>query len=203
MKKLLFIILAVILMSSVSFAGVVMFGIKGGGDGNRPATLKEYQDTYGGDLTKVPLYLGFELGYEMDLTGHYDQEIGSAIKLGFKLGVDLYGPNELKDSPIVIDHKEDTSAFPLSVYLKYDDTVSFYVGGGISYFGTTLTIGSTERHDGRFTPHLMSGIEVRCSPSLGIGLDFQYNFNAKVEKSGTVYSDRSGLQGALAARFYF
>ena len=203
MKKLLFAVLALVLMSSASFADMVGFGIKGGGSGNKPESLKEYESSYGGDLTKSPLFLGLELLYEKDLMGSYSQDIGSAVKLGFKLGIDIYGSNELKDSPFYIDTKEETIGVPLSVYLKYDNDLSFYVGGGISYFSTTMTYGSTERRDGRFTPHLMSGIEVRCSPSFGIGLDFQYNFNAKVEKSGTIYSDRSGLQGALAARFYF
>jgi len=203
MKKLLLGIFAVVLINSVSFADTVGFGIKGGGGGNRPDSLKSYESEYQGDLTKNPLFMGFELMFEKDLMGNYDKEIGSAVKLGIKIGIDIYGTNELKDSPLYIDTKEDTIGVPLSLYLKYDNDLSFYVGGGISYFSTTMTYGSADRKDGRFTPHLMSGIEVRCSPSFAIGLDFQYNFNARVEKGGVIYSDRSGLQGALAARFYF
>ena len=203
MKKLLLAVLAVVLMSSASFADVVGFGVKGGGGRNNPEGLKSFESAYGGDLDKNPLFMGFELMYEKNLAGYYDQGMNSTVKLGFKLGIDIYGVNELKNSPVYIDTKEETIGVPLSVYLKYDNTLSFYVGGGISYFRTTMTYGSTDRKDGRFTPHLISGIEVKCTPSFGIGLDFQYNFNAKVEKSGTIYSNRSGLQGALAARFYF
>lgn len=56
-------------------------------------------------------------------------------------------------------------------------------------------------------PHIMAGTEYRFSELFALGLEAKYNFSAKTEKNyeglNVVLSDRSGLSGAVTARFYF
>ncbi|MBQ2312781.1 MAG: outer membrane beta-barrel protein [Elusimicrobiaceae bacterium] len=205
MKKILFIVLAIVLMTSSSFADVIGLGVKGGIGRNSPKSFKEAVNTYGGDLTKNPLFFGIEGLYEMDLGGQYDREVGAPVKLGIKLSADFFGKNKIKDSPYLLDEKEYTVIIPMSLYLKYDtgaSDLSFYMGGGMSYVSTSLTYGAADDRDWKFSPHALAGVELRVSSSVALGLDFQYNFNAQIKKSGMIYSDRSGLRGAFSVRFY-
>ena len=205
MKKILFAILAVILVSSSAFADVLGLGFKGGGGRNSPNGFKEIVNTYGGSLSKNPLFFGLEMLYEKDLGGQYDREVGTPVKLGFKIGADLFGENKIKHSPSWLDSKESTVIIPLSAYLKYDagaSNLSFYMGGGMSYISTLFTYGTADDRDWKFAPHALAGVELRTSSAFAIGLDFQYNFNARIKKDGMIYSNRTGLRGALSLRFY-
>ncbi len=202
MKKLMLSVLAVCLLSTASFAG---FGaaVKLGVGQNDPKSMDEYFHSpsfNGGEMDESGGIFGLEALYEMPL------QAGDELnKIGFKLGVDFYGENELKEygEPTIT---ETTYAIPFTAYYKYDagiKKVSFWGGAGLTFLKTKLEAGPDEESKSKTFFHLAGGGEYRFSELFALGLDLKYNISAKAEKDGLVYSDRSGLSGALAARFYF
>lgn len=183
-------------------------GVKVGVGENDPKTMKEIQD---GTLHNTELnengavFSGLEALYEFNL----DDETN---KLGVKLGVDVFGHNDLKvTTPLAwVKWTETTYAIPLTVYYKRDNGVSAwapYVGAGVSFFRSELKMevvgDEVKDHKSKIVPHLMAGAEYRFTKLFALGLEAKYNFGAKIEKNGEVYSDHTGLSGAITGRFYF
>lgn len=204
MKKLLLAVLAVAVLSVSSFAGGWGLGVKLGAGQNDPKGMQEEYDDFGGTLTKSPGVFAIEGQYEWDLGGQTLDTVGSENKLGLRFGFDFYGQNKLEESGFTA--KENTVSLPITVYYKHDGGIknaSWYAGAGFTSISTEVEVpGDTVKEDKIF-PHIMAGAEYRFTKLFALGLDLKYNFNAKIMKYGVVMSDRTGLQGVLAARFYF
>ena len=204
MKKLLVAVLAVFALSSASLAGGWGVDVKLGLGQNDPKDMKD-GNVPGTTLTESPAIFGIEGLYEWDLSGETLDEVGSVNKLGLRFGLEGYGENKLEYPGGSVE--ESTGALPISVYYKRDGGIeapSYYVGGGLTYITTTISqTGFSDEDKDKLFPHIMGGVEYRFSKLFALGLDLKYNIGAKVKKNGMVMSDRSGLQGALAARFYF
>ena len=194
MKKVVLAVLAVMCFASISFAGGGL-GLKLGGAQNDPKTLEELFDYYGGELTKGYGVFALEGFYE------WAREKG---KIGLRFGFDFYGDNELKVGYGKIT--ETTYAIPLTLYYKWDKGIkawSGYLGGGLTYINTEIEVGADEDSESKFFPHIVGGLEYRFTKVFALGFEGKYNIAAKVKKDGDVYSDRSGISGALVGRFYF
>ena len=204
MKRLLIAVFAVCALSAASFAGGWGLGVKLGAGQNDPKTLKD-ANIPGTTLDESPAVFALEGLYEWDLEGATLDEVGSVNKLGLRFGIEGYGENELKYPGGSL--KEETSALPITVYYKRDGGIqapSYYIGGGLTYIMTTVSeTGFSDEDKNKVFPHIMAGAEYRFTKLFALGLDLKYNIGAKVKKNGAVFSDRSGLQGTLAARFYF
>ena len=167
-----------------------------------------------------------ESGGIFGLEGLYEHRLNDKDTLGFKVGLDFYGENELEISTDFRDAwgrplgkgeaTENTYAIPLTVYYKRDNGIknwSFFAGAGITYIHSEVEgevedymgrdLLSEKTSDSKVFPHLMAGTEYRFTQLFALGLEAKYNFSAKITKNGDVLSDRSGLSGAVTARFYF
>lgn len=198
MKKLVLAIVAVFI-ASASFAGNFGLGLKLGGAQNDPKDMQETYDIHGGELTKGFGLAGIELLYEGNVS-----ETG---KLGLKIGADIYGQNEYKY--LYVKATETTYAIPATLYYKFggnENSWAFYLGGGATYISSELEInelGHYKETKSKIFPHAVVGVEYRFGSVFALGLEGKYNINAKVEKDGEFFSDRTGFGGALTARFYF
>ncbi len=158
--------------------------------------MQEAYDAAGGELTKGFGLIGAELLYE--------GAVSETGKLGLKIGADIYGQNEYKY--LFLKATETTYAVPLTLYYKIDggeNACSFYFGGGATYINTELEVANDKESKSKIFPHAVVGLEYRFGSVFALGLEGKYNINAKVEKDGDVFSDRTGIGGALTARFYF
>ena len=205
MKKLLLAVFAVCALSAASFAGGWGLGVKLGAGQNDPKDMKNAFDYYGGKITKAPGVFAVEGLYEWDLAGETLETTGSVNKLGLRFGFDVYGQNKWEKAATKVE--ENTASLPITVYYKRDNGikgVNYYVGGGLTFISTEMEITNNPDLDNdKWFPHVMVGAEYRFTKLFALGLDFKYNFNAKLKKNDIIISDRSGFQGALAARFYF
>ena len=203
MKKLLVAVFAVFALSAASFAGGWGLGIKLGAGQNDPKTLKDAHTS--GTLTEAPGVFALEGLYEWDLNGKKFKQVGSENKIGLRFGFDFYGENKLEQGGATA--KEDTTSLPITVYYKHDSgikKVSWYAGAGLTCMTSEMRVSpGTDRDKTKTFPHIMAGAEYRFSKLFALGLDLKYNFNAKITKDDIVLSDRTGLQGVLAGRFYF
>ncbi len=206
MKKVIIAVLAV-LMVAPAFASNWGVGLKLGAGQNDPKGMKDLYDEAVGanrELDKNASYFGLEAMYEFDLSDE-------ANKIGVKVGWDYYGENklELKALGLKEEIKEETYAFPFTVYYKRDNGVknfSWYGGAGVTILHTKVDAKGIAFDDDSKTkvfPHIVAGGEYRFTEVFALGLEARYNIAAKVKKSGDVYSDRSGFGGALTGRFYF
>ena len=210
MKKLLLAVLVVSAFSAASFAGEWGVGARIGVGQNDPKGMKVDYDNYGGTFTKKPEIFSVEGLYEWNVGGKDIDETGTEHKMGFRFGYDIYGKNKL-EAAIVHEEDKKTDAIPLTLYYKNNNGinhVSFYIGGGMTYMRTEMRLSSwlynLNNLDGnKWFPHIMVGAEYRFTKLFALGIDVKYNIHAKIEKNGAVIADRSGLQGLLAARFYF
>ena len=186
MRKLVLAVLAVF-VASAGFASDWGLGLKLGAG--------QLHDTYGGELDEGYGIFGIECQYEWALN-----ETG---KLGLRLGVDIYGDNEVKVGSDKLT--ESTYGIPLTVYYRMDKgikAVSLYGGIGATYMRTELEEGQFKNHKTKVFPHIVAGAEYRFTKLFALGVEAKYNINAKVEKNG-YKTDRSGISGALVGRFYF
>lgn len=206
MKKSWMCILAVLLFAPAAFADNWGLGLKLGAGQNDPKTMKEDFDELTGfdrELTRSGGVFGLEAMYEWDVAGESN-------KIGVKLGVDIYGDNELKfTAPIYEKITESTVGYPITVYYKKDQGVkklSYFAGAGITHIHSKIEweglVNGTDRKNKVF-PHVVAGAEYRFTRVFALGLEARYNIAAKVKKDGDVMSDRSGFGGALTGRFYF
>lgn len=204
MKKLFLAVFAVFALSTASFAGGWGLGVKLGAGQNDPKSMKNDHDSGGGTLTEASGVFAIEGLYEWDMAGKNVKDTGSDNKIGLRFGFDFYGQNKLEQPGFTA--KENTISLPITVYYKHNSgikNVSWYAGAGFTSISTELEVpGDTIKEDKIF-PHIMAGAEYRFTKLFALGLDLKYNFNAKITKKGAVLSDRTGLQGVLAARFYF
>ena len=100
MKKLMLAVIAVAVMSTASFAGWGAAAKLGVAE-NDPKTMKNAHDAVGGDFDKGYGVFSLEGLYEMPFDA-----ADEANKVGVKLGLDIYGENELKATGVKL--KEDT-----------------------------------------------------------------------------------------------
>ena len=205
MKKLMFAVLAVLFVAPAAFADDWGLGAKLGAGENDPKDMKAAYDGFSGskELDRNPGYFGLEAFYEMDLNEE-------ANKLGFKVGWDIYGENEveLKGFPYT-KVTETTYSFPVTVYYKRDNgikNVSWFAGAGATFLRTEIEmerVNKKESSKNKIFPHIVVGGEYRFTQLFALGLEARYNFNARVKKDGEVFSDRSGFGAAITGRFYF
>ena len=201
MKKKLTIALLAVFLSPLAFAqGNWGAAAKFGAAETDPQTLQKVFDAVGGDLTKGYGLFGLEALYEMNVENQH--------KVGVKLGLDFYGNNEYENN-FISKITEETYAIPLTVYYKWDNGVknwSFFAGAGATYMKAEMDNDTDSYNESKIFPHITGGAEYRFTELFALGIDVKYNFNAKLEKhieSIDYKTDRSGISGALAARFYF
>ena len=208
MKKKILVLLMMLALTPAVFAEGWGVGLRGGFAQNDPKDMKETYDEaflYGvssKEMERSYAVFGVEGLYEWALQ---DQ----ANKLGLKLGLDIYGQNELKLDGSFLKVTETTYAIPLTVYFKRDNGLknwSWFAGAGLTWIHTELEfkgVLSETESKGKIFPHITAGAEYRFSQLFALGLDLKYNIAAKVKKNGDILSDRSGIGGAVTARFYF
>ena len=202
MKKLLVSLLSVFCFASFAVAGDWGAGVKLGVGENDPKTLNKFFDYYGGKLTEGNGIFGLEVFYEWNLNDDVN-------KLGWKVGLDVYGENEWKAYPYKIT--ETIYAFPITFYYKQDYGVknwSWFAGAGISFMKGEVEDGLATYKDSTVFPHITAGAEYRFTEVFALGLEAKYNINAKLTKyipeGPLLYTtDRSGISAALTGRFYF
>ena len=196
MKKLLVSLLSIFYFASFAVAGDWGVGVKLGIGENDPKSLNEVFDYYGGKLTEGNGIFGLEVFYEWNLNDDVN-------KLGWKVGLDVYGENEWKAYPYKIT--ETIYAFPLTVYYKQDYGVerwSWFAGAGITLMKGEAEDGPATYKDSQVFPHITAGAEYRFTELFALGLEAKYNINAELKK-GFYTTDRSGISAALTGRFYF
>lgn len=200
MKKWLVAVFAVLFFAPISFADNWGFGVKLGVAETDPKTLNDALDAYGGKLTEGEGLFGLEVLHEWNLNDDIN-------KLGLKLGLDVYGENEWKDYPDKVT--ETIYAFPLTVYYKQDYGVqnwSWFAGVGFTFMRGEMDNGEETYNKNIVFPHITAGAEYRFTEVFALGIDAKYNIDAEMEKriDGDEYkTDRSGISGAITARFYF
>ena len=218
MKKALLAVLVALFISPAAFADNWGATVKLGMGENDPKTLN---DGFNNGLASKDLTEGDEF---FGLEGLYEHNLTDNDKVGVRLGIDFYGENELETRSQIENLKEDgtenTYAIPLTVYYKRDNGIknwSFFAGAGITYIHSELEYEAEDLmgidkeeftlSKSKVFPHVMAGAEYRFSQLFALGLEAKYNFSAKTEKDyeglNVVVSDRSGLSGAVTARFYF
>jgi len=216
MKKLVVTVVSLLCLTSAAFAVDRGMGLRLGAAQNDPATGESWHKAYtpaldDTSLTKRKGVVGLEAFEEWTLSNE-------TIKFGVKLGADFYFQNELKgykETPLFSAKlTETTYAFPLTLYYKKDNDIknwSCFIGAGATLIRTEVKLkgeDSTYVYEGseskiKLFPHITAGAEYRFDEHWALGLDVKYNIAAKVKKDGEVLSDRSGIGGAVTARFYF
>ena len=205
MKKFVIAVLAVLFVAPAAMAKDWGIGLRLGAGENDPKTMKETYSALPGskELDRNAGYFSLEVLHEWALNDE-------ANKLGFKVGWDMYGENKVehKSAPYQ-EAKEETYAFPFTLYYKRDNgvqNVSWFAGAGMTILHTKVEekgVINDDTSKNRVFPHITLGAEYRFTNVFALGLDARYNFSAKVKKNGAVLSDRSGFGAALTGRFYF
>ena len=115
MKKLVIAVLAVLFIAPAAMAKDWGVGVKLGAGQNDPKSLKEAFDNDPGskELDKNAGYFSLEVLHEWALNDE-------ANKIGAKIGWDMYGENEYKNSTFNVKDTEETYSFPFTVYYKRD-----------------------------------------------------------------------------------
>ncbi|WP_428897903.1 Outer membrane protein beta-barrel domain-containing protein [Parelusimicrobium proximum] len=203
MKKLLTMMFAVLLLQSAASAGIFA-GVRGGigeSDNNLDVLFNNNTNYKTSDEKWI---LGVEAGVEFpgDPFGFSDTK---QHFIGFKAAYNTYGKVDGTDYVSNEDFKNEAYTIPLTLYYKYapeETGVHFWLGGGITY-GNLKWSGDDidDLKDSKYFGHAAAGIEWRIIPLIGVGLDLNYNFDAKIKKDGA-YRDFSGLQGFAAVRVY-
>ena len=204
MKKVMIAVLGLLMFAPAVFADNWGLGLKLGAGENDPKAIKDIYDAalVSKELDEGPGVFGLEALYEWNL----DEK----NKIGAKVGWDYYGENKAKFTGFG-EIKENTYAFPLTVYYKQDYGIqkwSWCAGAGITILRTKVEGDIVGVYNGSETkskvfPHIAAGAEYRFSQLFALGVEVRYNIAAKIKKEGYVYSDRTGFGGALTGRFYF
>lgn len=202
MKKLVIAVVGLLCLAPAAFADNWGLGLRLGAGENDPKDMKDAYDAIVADKELDEGYgvFGVEALYEWNLSDETN-------KIGAKLGLDVYGTNELKVTGYKAE--ETTYAVPVTVYFKQDNGVqnwSWFAGAGVTFLRSEVEesglINDSESKSKVF-PHVTAGAEYRFSRLFALGLDVKYNIGAKVKKDGVVLSDRSGFGAAVTGRFYF
>lgn len=228
MKKLFIAVLAVLFYTPCVFANNWGLGLKAGFGENDPKDLRTAPKYDTDSLDKEGSFYGLEAFYEWNLKDNKDF---LGVKLGYDaFGDNEYSSDrETFTAPATeeewsYEDKEESYAIPLTVYYKRDNGVkklSYYAGAGVTFINSKRSLSDKYEKEvndvdtdetiyadssaskGKVFPHLVAGAEYRFTELFALGLEAKYNIGAKVKKDGVVLSDRSGLSGALTARFYF
>ena len=204
MKKLVLIAVILAAFSATSFAG---FGLGVSlGAGQSKSDLKAVKDSMVAYEHKWNLGIfGVEAFYEhAGLFNLEEQHI-----FGIKVGYNGLGEESLKGLYFDLTYEEAKITYyeiPFMIYYKYAPSKWHWTAGAGAAFGKSklevLGVGSDTIS--KTYPFIAAGVEHRFGKLFGLGLDLRYNLGAKFENEiGFVYRDLSGIQGALAARFYF
>lgn len=202
MKKWLLALCGVLFFAPVAFADNWGFGVKLGVAETDPKTLNDVLDASGGELTEGDAFFGLEALHEWNLNSDIN-------KLGLKIGLDIYGETEFKAPWFIGKITENVYSFPLTVYYKQDYGVqnwSWFAGVGFTFMRGEMDDGEETYNKNIVFPHITAGAEYRFTEVFALGIDAKYNIDAEMEKriDGVEYkTDRSGLSGAITARFYF
>jgi hypothetical protein len=198
MKRLVLLAAILSTLSATCFAG---FGLGASiGAGQTKSDVEKVKDSMTSyEYTKSFAIFGLEALYEQSgLFNLEEQHI-----FGAKIGYNGWNKEELKGYiPSVGYGKIEVKYYeiPLTLYYKYAPS-KWNFGGGIG-----AALGKADDKFETVTkvyPFIAAGAEYRFTKLFGLGLDLRYNIAAKFEKDDAVFKDISGVQGALAARFYF
>lgn len=230
MKKILIAVLSVLFFAPAVFADNWGLGFKAGVGQNDPKDIKKFDSAITApqnSLEEEEVFGGLEALYEWDVNSEADK-IG--IRLGYEAFGENKAEKSSKtiSGSLVTEEevslKEETYSIPVTVYYKRDNGVknwSYYAGAGVTFVRSKLTYTEEEEvetlggvdvsevsdseslSDSKIFPHIVAGAEYRFTELFALGLEAKYNIAAKVKKDGWVLSDRSGISGALTARFYF
>jgi len=148
---------------------------------------------------------------------------------GFRIGFNKYGDIETtgvferrdeegipQGGNTLVKFKNELYTVPVTVYYKYKAMENFYitVNGGITYGYSSWSLReddsssgfsvSSNQNDSKLFPHIGLGAEWRANKNIGVGLDITYNFQSKIYAGNLpFYISIDGLQGNIAARYYF
>ena len=230
MKKNLTLVVAVLFLAPAVFANNWGLGLKVGVGQNDPKDIKKFDSMLTApknSLDEEHFFSGLEAMYEIDLDNE-SNKIG--IRLGYEgFGENKAEKSAKTISGSLITEEEvaleeETYAIPVTIYYKKDNGVnklSYFAGIGATFVRSKLTYSEEEEVEtiagidisetgyseslskGKIFPHIVLGAEYRFTELFALGLEAKYNIGAKVKKDGWVLSDRSGISGALTARFYF
>ena len=228
MKKIFVAVLGVLFFTPCVFANNWGLGLKVGTGENDPKNLRQVPAPYASDsLDKDGSFYGVEAFYEWNLKDNKDF---LGVKLGYDaFGDNEYSSDKEVRSGTTeedwdFERKEESYAIPLTLYYKRDNGVkklSYFAGAGVTFINSKKSLSETHEREvndideidevlqasstskGKIFPHLVAGAEYRFTELFALGLEAKYNIGAKVKKDGWVLSDRSGISGALTARFYF
>lgn len=197
MKKLMAVLFAVTVFSVTASAANLMIGIKGG----VAASDDNVRDMFDGNYSYHDRngFMGAELGVDLNSE--------STGRFGIKAGFNTYGKIDTDDW--TVNRKvllKNTITVPVTVYYKWAPNptgIHLWIGGGATW--ATLKFQDDKNNlsdtEDQIFPHVAAGIEWRIAEPVAIGLDLNYNFDAKV-RSHNMYRDFTGVEGALAVRVY-
>ncbi|MDR0953649.1 MAG: outer membrane beta-barrel protein [Elusimicrobiota bacterium] len=156
---------------------------------------------------------GLEAGYMWALT--------DVDQLGFKIGFEGRGEEEVEATNYgPYEHRDATVNYfgmPISVQYKrlLGNKWALLANAGFTYgwanvedeFSGVMSRKETKT-EGKLFPFLSVGAEYRFTKLFALGADLKYNFGGKIKVDGGYFddvklADVSGLEFALAARFYF
>ncbi|MDR0646462.1 MAG: porin family protein [Elusimicrobiota bacterium] len=195
MKKLMLIAFVVSLLTPAAFAEFGL-GVKLGAGQSKSDVEDSAKNLFGNNYTHTPSILLFGVEALYEKAGLFN--LGEQHILGAKIGYTAWNSEEAKSGIYKLEVKY--YEIPLTLYYKYAPS-KWHLGGGFgAAFGKT-----DDKFDtiSKVYPFIAAGAEYRFSKLFGLGLDLRYNISGKFEKSGIVYKNVSGVQGAVAARFYF
>ena len=208
-------IISLFCITTTAFASDKGIGLRLGAAQNDPKTMETLHDQAvaqgnAAKKTKNNMVFGIEAFEEWNLSDETN-------KIGVKLGIEGYGQNKLSVNWGDGKLTETTYAIPTTVYYKKDHGLknwSWFAGAGFTFIRTEIkgkAIGYEDKWEkSKVFPHVTVGTEYRFSEKFALGLDLKYNIAAKVKKDineiamyNATISDRSGIGGAITARFYF
>ncbi len=198
MKKVIVAVIGLLCFTPTAFAYNWGVGLHGGVSQNDP----DYIGIVDKLVSKNYGVFGIEGFYERNAS--FELSDGEEF-LGIKIGIDLYGKNKLKLPSV--QATENTYAIPLTIYYKNNlesENISSFIGIGLTQINSEVKISGAENiSKTKIFPHIAVGAEYRLNWLVALGVEIKYNFDAEVKKNGNVLSDRSGIGGAVTARFYF
>ena len=204
MKKFLLAVAAAVL--AVPAFAQYGLGIKAGTGSNHPQSMYDFSYAAGGSVSTHNYFGGVEVFYEKPLNFDFagDPHEYTEHKIGLRVGFEKYGKNTYTAGSNKATEK--SIALPVTAYYKYapeNTKFSFTAGAGLSFIRSDVTLNNDNEYKWVGAPHFIIGTEYLFGEHIALGFDLRYLTCAKIKKYNLVYSDRSGLNGALAARYYF
>ena len=178
--------------------------------------MYDFKYIAGGSISTGDYFAGIEAFYETPLNFDFagDPQEYDEHKIGLKIGLEKYDKNTYKVANYTAN--ENTISLPVTAYYKYDAGIkrfAFIAGAGLSVLRSDIKITNNgSDYKWKSALHVTVGTEYRLSEHFALGFDLQYitssaKIKGKYKINGNNYkltfSDRSVLNGALAARYYF